>query len=274
MTRVLRMLAAAALMACLSCAAFAQIPGPAGSGSSVPITGTPSVGYVPIATSPTAAAWAALGGQSIAGLTVTSSFTATGLVTNADLTNPAATVNGQTCTLGSTCTIPAAAGTLTGTTLASGVTASSLTSVGTLNGLTSNSVLNLTAYAGAQAAPVAQLRFGTGYYSAGALTDGITRHIDLFGTAYGFTVSVNPVSALGIQSGGAISFLVNTGTQAGMFQASGGLSIGTVTDPGATNVIVAGTITDSGIATIGALTKKGTVCVSTTNQLYYSATTC
>lgn len=38
-----------------------------------------------------------------AGLTATGSFTATGLVVNADLANPSATVGGATCTLGSTC---------------------------------------------------------------------------------------------------------------------------------------------------------------------------
>jgi len=71
-------------------------------------------------------------GLTISALTVINSFTATGLVTNADLVNPATTVNGQTCTLGSTCTAPAAAGTLTGTTLATNVVTSSLTAVGTL----------------------------------------------------------------------------------------------------------------------------------------------
>ena len=77
--------------------------------------------------------WA--GAQSFGAVTVTTSFTATGLVTNADLVNSATTVNGQACTLGSTCTVAAAAGTLTGTTLAAGVTGSSLTSVGTLTAL-------------------------------------------------------------------------------------------------------------------------------------------
>lgn len=38
------------------------------------------------------------------GLTVTSSFTATGLVTNADLVNPSITISGVTCTLGASCT--------------------------------------------------------------------------------------------------------------------------------------------------------------------------
>jgi hypothetical protein len=42
------------------------------------------------------------------GLIVHNSFTATGLVTNADLANPSTTVNGQTCTLGSSCSPTAA----------------------------------------------------------------------------------------------------------------------------------------------------------------------
>jgi hypothetical protein len=46
---------------------------------------------------------------SISSLTVTTAFTATGLVTNADLAHAATTVNGQTCTLGATCTVTAVA---------------------------------------------------------------------------------------------------------------------------------------------------------------------
>lgn len=53
----------------------------------------------------------------LAGLTVTGSFTATGLVTNADLANPSIPINGTTCTLGAPCTITAAASSmLVGTT--------------------------------------------------------------------------------------------------------------------------------------------------------------
>lgn len=63
-------------------------------------------------------------GSSIAGLTVTGSFTATGLVANASLANPSTTVNGQICTLGSTCTITATAASVTigTTTISSGTT--------------------------------------------------------------------------------------------------------------------------------------------------------
>jgi hypothetical protein len=64
--------------------------------------------------------------------TITGSFTATGLVTNADLANATMTINGVVCTLGSSCTHPTAANTLTGTTLANNVVASSLTSLGTI----------------------------------------------------------------------------------------------------------------------------------------------
>jgi hypothetical protein len=61
------------------------------------------------------------------GLVVQSAFTATGLVTNADLANAATTVNGQTCTLGSTCTVTAAAtGITVGTTTVTGGTANGL----------------------------------------------------------------------------------------------------------------------------------------------------
>lgn len=68
-------------------------------------------GYV-LATAPT-----------ISALTVTGSFSATGLVTNADLANASTTVNGTVCTLGSTCTIVASAGSITvGTTTVSGGT--------------------------------------------------------------------------------------------------------------------------------------------------------
>jgi hypothetical protein len=61
-------------------------------------------------------------GLSAPSLTVTTAFTATGLVTNADLQNQSTTVNGQTCTLGSSCTITASSGTVTigTTTVASG----------------------------------------------------------------------------------------------------------------------------------------------------------
>lgn len=72
-------------------------------------------------------------GLTAASFTVTTAFTATGLVSNSDLTYDSMDINGQTCTLGSSlCTVPAAAGSLTGTTLNSTVVTSSLTTVGTI----------------------------------------------------------------------------------------------------------------------------------------------
>lgn len=62
-------------------------------------------------------------GPTIATLTVTGSFTATGLVTNADLANASVTVNGTSCTLGSSCSPSATAASMTvgTTTVLSGV---------------------------------------------------------------------------------------------------------------------------------------------------------
>jgi len=57
-------------------------------------------GIITIGNSSTGATQIGAGGG---GLTVTSSFTAIGLVTNADLTSPSITVNGSTCTLGASC---------------------------------------------------------------------------------------------------------------------------------------------------------------------------
>ena len=72
-------------------------------------TGATGTGNLVFATSP-----------SVSGLSVTGSFTATGLVDNASLVHPSTTVNGQTCTLGSTCTVTAAAtGVTVGTTTVS-----------------------------------------------------------------------------------------------------------------------------------------------------------
>lgn len=52
-------------------------------------------------------------GPTVASLTVTGSFSALGLVTNADLANPSVTVNGISCTLGSSCSPSATAASMT-----------------------------------------------------------------------------------------------------------------------------------------------------------------
>jgi len=82
----------------------------------------------------TANAWSGL--QTFgAGATITTSFTATGLVKNADLVSPTVTVNSVPCTLGASCTIIASAGAIT-------VGATSIAS-GTVNGLLFNNGGNL-----------------------------------------------------------------------------------------------------------------------------------
>jgi len=65
---------------------------------------------------------------SIANLTVTGSFTATGLVTNADLANSTMNLNGTTCTLGPTlCTVTTASASVTiGTTTVAGGTSGTI----------------------------------------------------------------------------------------------------------------------------------------------------
>jgi hypothetical protein len=71
----------------------------------------------------TANAWSGL--QTFgAGATITTAFTATGLVKNSDLVNTITTINTVPCTLGSSCTIIASAGTITvgTTTITGGVT--------------------------------------------------------------------------------------------------------------------------------------------------------
>lgn len=75
-------------------------------------------------------------GASMSSLTVTTAFTATGLIGNASLVNPSTTVNGQVCTLGAACTISASAGTITvGTTaIASGTSGRVLFNNGALLG--------------------------------------------------------------------------------------------------------------------------------------------
>lgn len=91
-------------------------------GSPVTTTGTLAFDF---ATAPTGTGKFVLDtSPTVSGLTVTGSFTATGLVGNASLANPATTVNGQTCTLGSTCTVTAAATAVTvgTTTVGSGTT--------------------------------------------------------------------------------------------------------------------------------------------------------
>ena len=99
-------------------------------------TGTASSGVV-LATSPTIATPTltspTINTPTITSPTVTGAFTATGLVTNADLVNTGMTINSVLCTLGGSCTVSSSggAGSLTGTTLAANVVNSSLTNFAT-----------------------------------------------------------------------------------------------------------------------------------------------
>ena len=99
-------------------------------------TGTAGSGAV-LATSPTITtptlSSPTINTPTITSPTVTGAFTATGLVTNADLANNSMTINSVLCTLGGSCTVSSSggAGSLTGTTLASNVVNSSLTSFAT-----------------------------------------------------------------------------------------------------------------------------------------------
>lgn len=94
-------------------------------------TGTAGSGAV-LATSPTITtptlSSPTINTPTITSPTVTGAFTATGLVTNADLANNSMTINSVLCTLGGSCTVSSSggAGSLTGTTLASNVVNSSL----------------------------------------------------------------------------------------------------------------------------------------------------
>jgi hypothetical protein len=80
-----------------------------------------------------AASWPSWLTPSVATASTTPALSVTASsIPNSALANSAATVNGQSCALGGSCTVPAAASTLTGSTLAANVTASSLASVGTI----------------------------------------------------------------------------------------------------------------------------------------------
>lgn len=134
-----------------------------------------------------------LGGTSTGGVTVHTSFTATGLVTNADLVNPATTVNGQTCTLGSTCTVTA--------------TASSALTIGThLTGTSYNGSTPITIATDATNANTASTivaRDGSGNFTAGTITASLTGHasLDLALTSLGTGVQTALGTAIGASGG-------------------------------------------------------------------------
>lgn len=112
-----------------SFAAYAQVPVCTTSVPNGPnynllcLTATPTGGNITLTNVGTATGGLSIPSPGISNLTVTGSFTATGLVTNSDLVSPTITVNTVPCTLGSTCTISAATSLVVGSTVVgSGVT--------------------------------------------------------------------------------------------------------------------------------------------------------
>lgn len=189
------------------------------------------------------------------GLRVTNSFTATGLVTNADLANPATTVNGQTCTLGSTCTVTAApsgsaGGDLTGTypnpTLAGVITAGGPTGSATVAPIiTYDAKGRLTTVTSATITPAIGSVTGLGTGIATALGTNV-------GTAGAPVINGG---ALGTPSSGTATNLSGTAAS---------LTAGTVT----TNANLTGPITSSGNATaIASQTGTGTKFVVDTSPV-------
>ncbi len=158
-------------------------------------------------------------GPSISALTVTSSFTATGLVTNADLVSPSTTVNGQTCTLGSSCTVTAAATSLTvgTTTIASGTTGRLLFD-----------------NAGTLGEPTITAASASGALTLGSTTGPVAGSVTMWGSTSG-SLQVKPAAAAGTSSvltlpGGTTDFSATGGTNQLVKQATSGgaFTVGTI----------------------------------------------
>jgi len=160
----------------------------------------------------------------VSALTVTGSLTATGLVTNADLVNAATTVNGQTCTLGSSCTITASAGTITvGTTVVASGTSGRL----------------LFDNAGVLGEPV--MSASSGALTVGTTTGPTAGSVTMAGSTSG-SLQIKPAAAAGSGSvltlpGGTTDFSATGGTNQLVKQvtAGGALTVGTVACAGLSN---------------------------------------
>jgi hypothetical protein len=193
-----------------------------------------------------------------------------GTISNAQLANSSLTVNGTSISLGGSGTVTAAAGTLTGTTLNSTVVSSSLTSVGTISTGVWNGTAITVPYGGTgQTSFTAnQILYGNGTSglssSSNFVINGVALGIgtnnpspytsgdsilDIYSTSYASELRLrNATGTNGLlldQSGKSsyiwnvdnsfISFGVNNGEVA-RIHASGGVSIGNTTDPGAGNL--------------------------------------
>ena len=195
---------------------------------------------------------------SISSLTVTTAFTATGLVTNADLANASTTVNGQTCTLGSTCVITASAGSITyGTTTA-----------GTSIGIPYN-----TSNGGALSAltPVS----GAILYGASATTPAFSALLTQYGPIYGGGAGAAPV-AMAAGTNGQI--IVGQTSAAPLWKTAGG-DVASISAAGAFTLTATNTnlTTLANVTTVGALAAgsiaTGFGTILTTNTIGTAADT-
>lgn len=135
------------------------------------------------------------------GITVAGTFTAPGLVTNADLANPATTVNGVSCTLGGTCTVTATA--TQALTFGTHLTAGGSSYNGGTAVTISSDCTN------ANTASTMVCRDSSGNFSAGTITASLTggASLDLPLSALGTGVQ----TALGVNIGTAGSPVLNGG---------------------------------------------------------------
>ena len=231
--------------------------------------------------------------QSIAGLTVTSAFTATGLVTNADLVNPGLTLGSTALTLGVTTT------SISGLTLASPTVTGAFTATGLVtNSDLVNSGLTLGSTAltlGATTTTVAGLTLTSPTINGAALSSTFSGNPTFSGNVFHTAQNINsgtsaPASAAGntvimgtiaapTLANNGQAFLYNTAVNgaslqgqgstfdASMLDNAGAVALGITT--GTQNVVFNGQITAASLATGG--TVAGSLCATSGGVLNYKA---
>jgi len=230
---------------------------------------TTGSGSVVLATSP-----------SISGLMVTSSFTATGLVTNSDLTNASTTVNGQTCTLGGSCTVTATGITVGTTTVSSGTSgyilydnSGTLGNLGTTGSgnvvlMTSPSVSGLTVTSSFTAIGLVT---NTDLANASTTVNGQTCTLGgsctVTAAATGITVGTTTVS-----SGTTGYILYDNGGTLGDLATTGSGSVVLATSPSVSGLTVTSSFTATGLVTNTDLANASTTVNGSTCTLGSSCT--